>query len=69
MRAWLAGGDRRVVCIGWTPPAGEARLEVPAASVGCFLDITYCLVPEGGEPPRTDIDNVIAAILADGGAR
>jgi hypothetical protein len=31
--------------------------------------MTYHLVPRGSEPPRTDIDNVIAAILADGGAR
>jgi hypothetical protein len=69
LRAWLAGGDRGVVCIGWTGPVGEARLEVPAASVGCFLDLTYTLVPEGSEPPRTDVDNVIAAILAEGGAR
>jgi hypothetical protein len=69
MRVWLVGGDRRVVCIGWTGPVGEARLEVPAVSVACFLDMTYCLVPEGDEPPRADIDGVIAAILADGGAR
>jgi hypothetical protein len=69
IRVWLAGGDRRVVCIGWTGPVGEARLEVPAVSVACFLDMTYCLVPEGGEPPRADNDNVIAAILADGSAQ
>lgn len=69
MRVWPADGDSGVVCIGWTGPAGKARLEVPAVSVACFLDITYCLVPEGDEPPRTDIDNLIAAILANGGAR
>jgi hypothetical protein len=69
MRVWLVRGDSRVVCIGWTGPVGEARLEVPAVSVACFLDMTYCLVPEGGEPPRADIDDGIAAILADGGAR
>jgi hypothetical protein len=69
MRVWLGGGGSRTVCIGWTEPGGEARLEVPAASVACFLDVTYCLVPEGGELPRADIDKVIAAIFADGGAR
>jgi hypothetical protein len=69
MRTWLIGDDSGTVCIGWTGPVGEARLEVPAASVTCFLDMTYSLVPEGDEPPRTDIDDVIAAILADGGAR
>jgi Streptomyces sporulation and cell division protein, SsgA len=69
MQVWLAGGDRGVVCIEWTEPSGEARLEIPAVSVACFLDTTYCLVPEGGEPPRADVDDVIAAILADGGAR
>jgi len=68
-RVWLADGDHGVVCIGWTGPVGEARLEAPAASVACFLDITYSLVPEGDEPPRTDVDDVIAAILANGGAR
>jgi hypothetical protein len=69
MRAWLSGGDIGDVCIGWAGPAGDARLEVPAASVARFLAITYCLVPAGSEPPRTDIDNVIAAILAEGDAR
>jgi Streptomyces sporulation and cell division protein, SsgA len=69
IRVWLVGNDDGTVCIGWRGPVGEARLEVPAVSVACFLDMTYCLVPEGGEPPRTDIDSVIAAILADGGAR
>jgi hypothetical protein len=29
MRVWWADSD---VCIGWTGPVGEARLEVPAAS-------------------------------------
>ena len=69
MRVWPAGGVCGVVCVGWTGPAGEARLEVPAVSVACFLDLTYCLVLEGGEPPRADIDAGIAAILADGGTR
>ena len=69
MAAWLEGGDRGIVCLGWTSPAGDARLEIPAVSVACFLDIAYCFVPEGDEPPRTDTDDVIAAILAEGGAR
>jgi Streptomyces sporulation and cell division protein, SsgA len=69
MRVWLVGNDDGTVCIGWTGPVGEARLEVRAVSVACFLDMTYCLVPEGSELPRADIDDVIAAILADGGAR
>ena len=69
MRVWLDGGDYGTVCIGWASPGVEVRLEVPAVSVACFLDMTYWLVPEGAEPPRTDIDEVIAAIFADGGAR
>ena len=66
MRTWQADGD---LCIGWTGPDGEARLEVPAALVAGFLAVTYCLVPAGSEPPRADTDSVIAALLAEGGAR
>jgi hypothetical protein len=69
MAAWLEGGDYGTVCIGWAAPGVEVRLEVPAVSVACFLDMTYWLVPEGAGPPRADIDEVIAAIFAGGGAR
>lgn len=64
-----AGGDRHAVCIVWSRPADDARLEVPAALVTRFLDLTYLIVPEGEEPPRTDIDDVITAILNDSGPR
>jgi hypothetical protein len=69
MRVWPSGGCIGDVCIGWAGPDGEARLEVPAASIARFLAMTYCLIPAGSEPPRTDIDNVIATILAQGGKR
>lgn len=69
MRAWRAGSGRGTVCIGWTGPVGEARLEIPAPAVARFLDMTRRLVPEGSEPPLTDLDTVITAILTDGGTR
>lgn len=47
-------------------PAGDTRFEAPATTVQHFLNLTYHLVSKGTEPPRTDIDNVIAAILNSG---
>lgn len=65
---WPSLDDRWAVCIGWSSPEGHAWFEALAATVAHFLDMTYRLVPRGSEPPRADIDNVIAAIL-NGGAR
>jgi hypothetical protein len=66
MLTWWADGDVR---IGWAGPDGDIRLELPAAIVAGFLAMTYHIVPEGTEPTRTDVDAVIAAILADEDAR
>jgi Streptomyces sporulation and cell division protein, SsgA len=66
---WPSLDDRWAECIGWSTPEGHAWFEAPAATVAHFLDMTYYLVPEGTEPPRADIDNVIAAILNSGGPR
>jgi hypothetical protein len=65
---WPSLDDRWAVCIGWSTPEGHAWFEALTATVAHFLDMTYCLVPRGTEPPRTDIDDVIAAIL-NGGPR
>lgn len=54
------------MCIGLVTPAGDTRFEAQATTVQHFLNLTYHLVPKGTEPPRTDIDNVIAAILNSG---
>jgi hypothetical protein len=67
IRVWPNHDQYWAVCIGWTDPAGHARVEVRAAAVAHFLNLTYYLVPQGTEPPRTDIDTVIAAILNGGG--
>lgn len=69
IRVWPGHDGRWAVCIGLLTPAGGARFEAQAATVQHFLNLTYRLVPRGTEPPRTDIDTVIAAILADGGPR
>jgi hypothetical protein len=69
IRVWPAHDEYWAVCIGWTTSDGDARLEGPAAMVQHFLNMTYYLVPQGTEPARTDIDNVIAAILNSGGPR
>jgi hypothetical protein len=69
MRVWPSGGDIGTVCIGYETPAGDARLEIPAFSVMCFLDMANVLVPEGREPDRTDTDATIRAIPAEGGPR
>jgi hypothetical protein len=69
VRVWPNHDHYWAVCIGMMTPVGGARFEAHAATVQHFLNLTYRLVPRGTEPPRTDIDNVIAAILADGGTR
>jgi hypothetical protein len=69
IRVWPGHEGRWAVCLAIVTPAGDARFEAQAVAVQHFLNLTYYLVPRGTEPPRTDIDNVIAAILADGGAR
>lgn len=69
IKVWPNHDHYWALCIGWTTPAGPARFEVPATTVARFLNLTYYLVPQGTEPPRADIDTVIAAILAEGGPR
>ena len=69
IRVWPTHDQYWAVCIGWTDQDGQAWLEAPATMVMHFLNLTYHLVPQGTEPPRTDIDHVIAAILAEGGPR
>jgi hypothetical protein len=69
IRVWPNHDRYWAVRIGWTTPAGQVRVEAPATVVAHFLNLTYHLVPQGSEPPRTDIDAVIAAILAEGGPR
>lgn len=68
IQVWPGREDRWAVCIGLTTPAGYAQFDARATMVAHFLDMTFLLVPQGAEPPRTDIDNVIAALL-NGGAR
>lgn len=67
VRVWTSGRGM-TVCIEAVRDE-PTWFEVPAEIVICFLDLIYRIVPEGTEPPRTDIDDVIAAILADGSAR
>jgi len=69
VRVWPNHDRYWAVCVGWRTPDGPARFEAPATMVEHFLNVTYCLVPQGSEPPRADIDNVIAAILGSGGPR
>jgi hypothetical protein len=69
MRVWPNHDHYRAVRVGSTTPAGHARVEAPATTVAHFLNMTYYLVPQGTEPPRTDMDDVIAAILNSGGPR
>ena len=66
IRVWPNHDQYWAVCIGWTTPTGQARVEARATAVAHFVNLTYYLVPQGTEPPRTDIDTVIAAILNDG---
>jgi Streptomyces sporulation and cell division protein, SsgA len=67
LRVWPNHDEYWAVCIGLATPVGEARFEAQAATVQHFLNMTYYLVPKGTEPTRTDIDNVIAAILNSDG--
>jgi Streptomyces sporulation and cell division protein, SsgA len=69
IRVWPNHDHYWVACIGWTTPAGHAPVEARAVAIAHFLNLTYYLVPQGSEPPRADIDTVIAAILAEGGPR
>jgi hypothetical protein len=68
-RVWPNHDRYWAVCIGMMTTFGDTRFEAHAATVQHFLNMTYHLVPQGTEPPRTDIDTVIAAILNAGGAR
>jgi hypothetical protein len=56
------------VCIGRVALVGDTRFEAPATH-GPALPEPLPPRPKGTEPPRTDIDNVIAAILNSGGPR
>jgi hypothetical protein len=69
VRVWPNHDDYWAVRVGWSTPEGHAWFEAPATMVAHFLNMTYYLVPHGTEPPRDDIDNVIAAILNSGGPR
>lgn len=69
IRVWPNHDEDWALCIGWTTPAGPARFEARATAVAHFVNLTYYLVPRGSEPPRDDIDTVIAAILTEGGPR
>jgi hypothetical protein len=69
VRVWPNHDRYWAVRVGWTTPAGHARFEAPAVIVEHFLNMTYSLIPRGTEPPRTDIDTVIAALLNSGGPR
>lgn len=62
VRTWPSAGHQHLV-IELTAPYVTARFEAPAADIARFLDATYALVPDDAEPPRTDIDAGIAAIL------
>lgn len=65
VRVWPVQTEARsVICVALSSPHGDALLEMPAAVVSAWLQLTLQAVPPGREYERLGIDGALDSLLA-----
>jgi hypothetical protein len=62
VRVWPSP-DGQVISIEVRSPFGQALFEAGARDIAGFLEVTYRIVPEGGEAGRVDFGAELASLL------